>query len=70
MLLIAKDTDEIYKALKNIPHYNVYKKEDIPSHLIYKNNVRIGPIIMYGDVGYEIFRTNRTKFDWDHWSKY
>ncbi len=34
-----------------------------------QNNVRIGPIVMYGDIGYEIFRANWSRFDWDNWRK-
>ncbi len=29
------------------------------ARLNYRNNVRIGPIVMYGNVGYEIFRKVR-----------
>ena len=67
--LKEKDEEEIYNALKKIPHYNVYRKKDVPNRLNYKNNVRIGPIVMYGDIGYEIFRANRSRFDWDNWRK-
>lgn len=67
--ITAKDTDLIYNALKDIPNYNIYKREQVPKRLNYMNNVRIGPLVMFGDVGYETFRTNRKKFDWENWSK-
>lgn len=38
--------------------------------LNYKNNIRIGKLVMYGDVGYEIFKKNRSQFDWSRWKGY
>ena len=61
--------DEIYNKLKKVPNYNIYKKDEVPDRLNYKNNVRIGPLVMFGNVGYEIFKTGRAKFDWNSWSK-
>lgn len=58
----------IYNNLKNIPHYNVFKHDQIPSRFNYRHNGRIGPIVMFGDVGYETFRANRSRFNWKSWS--
>ncbi len=66
----ANDEDEIYNSLKNIKNYNVFKKADILKRLNYRENIRIGPIVMYGDVGYEMFRKGKENFDWKNWSKY
>jgi hypothetical protein len=54
--------------LKKIPHYNAYRKSEIPERFVYRDNVRIGPIIFFGDVGYETFRENKEKFNWKDWS--
>lgn len=60
--------DFIYNSLKNIPHYNVFKQDQVPARFNYRHNHRIGPIVMFGDVGYETFRANRSKFNWKSWS--
>jgi len=62
-----KDEDYIYYSLKNIPHYNVYRKNEVPERLNFRNNPRIGPIVMFGDVGYETFTKNKEKFNWNGW---
>ncbi|XP_030068843.1 ectonucleotide pyrophosphatase/phosphodiesterase family member 7 [Microcaecilia unicolor] len=47
--------EELYQALKNAhPHLHVYKKEEFPAHFHYAKNDRILPIIVYGDLGYNI----------------
>lgn len=61
------DTDALYTALKKIPNYNVYRHDEIPVRLDYMNNVRTGPIVMYGQNGYEIFTSN-TSFNWKSWN--
>lgn len=66
---VAEDLEEIYSKLSHIPHYNIYKKEQVPDRLVYRDNVRIGPLVMFGDVGFELFKTGRKKFDWANWSK-
>ncbi|CAF0945242.1 unnamed protein product [Didymodactylos carnosus] len=48
------DTDVIYENLTKIPHSVVYKKNDIPDNYHYKNNIRIGPILLVADGGFEI----------------
>jgi tellurite resistance-related uncharacterized protein len=70
LFILANDEEEIYQALKKVPNYNVYRKNEVPDRLNYKHNNRIGPIVMFGDVGYEIFRQNKEKFNWNSWSKY
>jgi hypothetical protein len=70
LFILANDEEEIYQALKKVPNYNVYRKNEVPDRLNYKNNNRIGPIVMFGDVGYEIFRQNKEKFNWNSWSKF
>lgn len=62
------DLDFIYNSLKNIPNYNVFKHDQMPDRFNYKQNERIGPIVMFGDVGYETFKTNRSRFNWKSWS--
>ena len=66
--IIDSDEDSIHDSLKKIPHYNVFRKDQVLERLNYRNNIRIGKLVMYGDVGYEIFKENREKFDWTKWS--
>ena len=65
----VEDTESIYEALKTVPNYEIYRKNEVPDRFHYRLNSRIGPLVMFPDVGYEIFRSNREKFDWSHWSK-
>ena len=50
---------EVYEALTRIkhPHIKVYKKEDIPDILHWKNNRRIPPIFVEPDLGWQVFRS-------------
>lgn len=43
---------------------DVYKHDDIPSKLNYKNNVRIGDIVIFTHVGYTVYINNKT-IDWE-----
>ncbi|XP_024938415.1 bis(5'-adenosyl)-triphosphatase enpp4 isoform X2 [Cephus cinctus] len=48
--------DSVYRgllqAVHDIPHFRVYKKEEIPKKYHYGNNTRIGPLFVIADVGY------------------
>ncbi|CAF1033645.1 unnamed protein product [Rotaria sp. Silwood1] len=50
------DTDDIFKNLSQILHTKIYKKQDIPNRYHYKNNSRIGDLIIIVDAGYELHR--------------
>ncbi|CAH8298185.1 unnamed protein product [Schistosoma turkestanicum] len=47
--------ESLYSKLKD-KHRNlkVYRKNEIPAHLFYKSNVRIGPIVLIADFGWTI----------------
>uniref|UniRef100_UPI00398EF406 ectonucleotide pyrophosphatase/phosphodiesterase family member 7 n=1 Tax=Pristiophorus japonicus TaxID=55135 RepID=UPI00398EF406 len=48
-------TEEVYQALKNAhPHLKVYKKEEFPERFHYSKNDRILPLLVYGDLGYNV----------------
>lgn len=51
--------EEIFNALKDIPHIHVWKKEDIPSHLDYSTNHRIGDILVAPELGWQFTDTPR-----------
>jgi len=52
--------EEIYRALKDRhPALGVYKREDIPAHLHYRESNRIPPIVALADDGWTI--TTRTR---------
>jgi hypothetical protein len=48
--------NNVYKNLSQIPHTEVYGKENIPERYHYKSNPRIGDIIIIVDPGYELHR--------------
>lgn len=58
--LIDSDIEYVYKTLKNVANVDVYKKNDIPESLHYKNNVRIGNLIVVTKIGYALYITNQT----------
>ena len=39
---------------------DVYKKEEIPEYLHYKNNVRIGDLLIVANLGHAIYINNQT----------
>ncbi|XP_002731633.1 ectonucleotide pyrophosphatase/phosphodiesterase family member 7-like [Saccoglossus kowalevskii] len=43
--------DDVYETLKKIEHFHVYKKEEIPKDLHYRNNERIPSMLILGDLG-------------------
>ncbi|XP_064414955.1 ectonucleotide pyrophosphatase/phosphodiesterase family member 7 [Latimeria chalumnae] len=51
----AGKEEELYQALKNAhPHLKVYKKAEFPERFHYAKHERILPILVYGDLGYNI----------------
>ncbi|KAI8879406.1 Phosphodiest-domain-containing protein [Backusella circina FSU 941] len=48
---------EVYTETHPNPHFQFYKREDIPERYHYKSTERIAPIIMIPDVGYAIIET-------------
>jgi len=61
-LFVKNDSDieYVYKTLKNVANVDVYKKNDIPESLHYKNNVRIGDLIVVTKIGHALYITNQT----------
>ncbi|CAH8530138.1 unnamed protein product [Schistosoma turkestanicum] len=47
----------LYQKLKGKhPKLNVYFKEELPANFFYKSSVRIGPIVLFADLGWVIIR--------------
>lgn len=46
--------------LKKVENIDVYKKQEIPDNLHYKNNVRIGELIVVTKIGYALYISNQT----------
>lgn len=44
------------KALARIPHTRVYRPEDIPPRFHYKTHRNIGDLVIFVDVGFELYR--------------
>lgn len=45
--------DSLYNALKNVPHIQVWKKEEIPAELHYGSSDHIGDIVVAPDLGWQ-----------------
>ncbi|KAH0621799.1 hypothetical protein JD844_023433 [Phrynosoma platyrhinos] len=59
--------NEVYRALANAhPHMTVYKKEDIPRRLHYKQSNKIQPILAVADEGWEILQNKSDEFLCNH----
>lgn len=69
MMIYSEDEEieKIYKILKeNEEHYNVYKREDVPSYFHFSKNKLIGNLVLIAEVGWSII--NQKTFEWitDH----
>lgn len=54
--------DDIYLALKKAENnYTVFKKDEIPNHFRYRNNLRVPEIVLIAETGYSITSTNQIK---------
>ena len=61
---IASQVDAVYAALAGAhPHLNVYRKDEIPEHLQYREHRRIAPILGIADEGWSV--TDRAFFERD-----
>lgn len=56
----ASDIEYVYKQLKSVKDMDIYKKADIPDNLNYKNNVRIGDLLIVANLGHAIYINNQT----------
>lgn len=54
------DVDYVYSVLKKVQNIDVFKKKDIPDNLHYKNNVRIGDLIVVTKIGYALYISNQS----------
>lgn len=50
----------MYETLKRIDAIDTYKKEEIPDMLKYKNNVRVGDILIVTKLTYAVYINNET----------
>jgi len=63
------DLDSVFDKLSKAEHLIVYKKADVPDALHYKNNIRIGDLVVIAKLGYQILLTKDTKVDWSQHRK-
>lgn len=52
----GSDLTTVMKALARIPHTRVYRPEDIPPRFHYKTHRNIGDLVIFVDVGFELYR--------------
>jgi hypothetical protein len=53
----------VYRTLKSIPSIDVYKRGEIPEHLNYRENIRLGHLVIVTHIGHAVYITNQT-VDW------
>lgn len=49
--------DKAYKILKNVANLTVYKKEEVPPHFGYQNNIRIGDLTVSTNAPYYLIKS-------------
>lgn len=60
--------DKVYETLKSIKVIDTYKKHEVPDELYYKDNVRIGDIVIVTKLGHAVY-INNEPIDWTVTSK-
>jgi hypothetical protein len=50
----SNDINDVWRNLTKIPNSKTYRKEEIPEQYHYKNNPRIGDLIVMLNPGYEL----------------
>ncbi len=55
-IILANDINNVWNNLTKIPNSKTYRKEDIPDQYHYKNNPRIGDLVVMLNPGYELHR--------------
>ena len=61
--------NDVYSALAKVPNIDVYKRDQIPDYLHYKNNDRVGDMIIATNIGYTTY-VRTQDIDWTQNSKY
>lgn len=62
LFILVNDLDDVYKNLTRIPHTQIYTQQNILPRYHYKNNSRIGNLIIIVDPGYELHRNSFRMF--------
>ncbi|CAF0962147.1 unnamed protein product [Brachionus calyciflorus] len=55
---------ELFEHMLNIPNVKVFLKSKIPKELNYKNNDRIGPIVVFSNEGFRLIEQNLSFVDY------
>ena len=65
LYLEESDLEMVYNKLQLIENAMVYKKAEIPDSFHYKNNVRVGDILLVAKLGYQILiDKSKDTIDW------
>lgn len=49
------DLNRVYKSLRQVPHIQVFRRNEFPEELHYKNNPRFGDLLVVAELGYSIY---------------
>jgi len=58
----VSNLDDVYSKLKKAVHLDVYKRNEIPDLFHYKNNKRVGDILIAAKLGYTVYLTNNSTY--------
>jgi predicted AlkP superfamily pyrophosphatase or phosphodiesterase len=64
MLSAGEHNADVLARLKTIPHLTVYRKQDVPARLHFRDNDRIPPIIAIADPGWRIISHGNKPETW------
>jgi hypothetical protein len=62
MVSIVSNLEHVYSSLLKIKHLIVYKRDEIPSHLRIRNNVRVGDIMVVAKIGYTLWADSNSTY--------
>ena len=56
-----QDSDSLYGAFQDIQNFRAYRKEELPNYLHYRDNDRIGDIVLIAEAPYTIINSKSNK---------
>lgn len=56
-----EETDSLYTTLKDVPFFRTYRKAELPNYLNYRDNDRIGDLVLIAEAPYTIIHSRSDK---------
>lgn len=58
--------DDVVQSLRKMEHVTVYRKEEVPDYFYYKNNLRVMPVLVLADEGWEVTTVSESQMKRKH----